>query len=187
MAPIVAYLHKQVFPYIDNWRFVADSEALLTKQVALSLNLLHSLGICVNLKKSHLVPTQEIQFIGARLDSILGRAFLPEDRAHSIWTLVKQVQGHRSSQALVVQQLLRHMAAATAVVSFAKLNMQPLQAIFLCQFKSLLYFQKRWIRIPSRVRQALVWWLRPDHVFQGIPFQQPLPFLVLTKDASLQG
>lgn len=56
---------------------VADSEAHLT----LTLDLLHSSGIQVNLKKSQLVPTKRIQFIGALIDSMLAKAFLPHDCA----------------------------------------------------------------------------------------------------------
>lgn len=138
----------------------------LTKHVTFSLDLFRFLGICVNLKKSCLIPTQEIQFIGARLHSIMGKAFLPEDRACSIWALVKRIQCHHSSQALLVQQLLGRIAAAISVVPFAKLNMRSLQIVFLHQFKPHLHAQNWWIRIPSGVSQTLSWWLRPDKVFQ---------------------
>lgn len=100
---------------------------------------------------------------------------------------MQQIQCRQSSQVLTVQQLLGHMAAAISVVPFSKLNMRPLQTIFLRQFKPHLHFQNRWIRILSRVRQTLAWSWLPERVFQVIPFQQPLPSLILTTDASLQG
>lgn len=114
---------------------MADSEALLRRHVSLSLDLLCSLGISVNLKKSHLIPAQVLQFIGALLDSVQARAFLPQDRAAAIWYWVHQVQQHRSSRALTIQRLLGHMAAAIPVVPFAKMHMRLLQAEFLRQFK----------------------------------------------------
>lgn len=69
---------------------MADFEAVLTYQVALSLDLLHSLGIGVNVRKSRLTPTQDIQFIGTQLDSRKARAFLTKDRALSLWMLTRR-------------------------------------------------------------------------------------------------
>lgn len=74
MVTVVSLLHSlgiTVSPYIYDWLFVADSEAVLT-QVAISLNLHHSLGIRVNWKKSHLTPTQDIYWGTFRLKANKG-------------------------------------------------------------------------------------------------------------------
>lgn len=63
MAVVISYLHTRgvtIFPYLDDCH-----------------SLCHSLGIQVNWKKSHLEPTQRIQFIGTILDSQQACAFLP--------------------------------------------------------------------------------------------------------------
>lgn len=79
------------------------------------------------------------------------------------------------------------MAATIAVVPFAKLSMRRLQLEFLRQLKPHRHLPSRWIKIPLPVREALSWWLDPLHVLRGVHFQLPVPSLILTTDASLQG
>lgn len=131
MVTIVYHLRSlgvTIFSYIDDWLIVADS--VLTQYASLSLDLLCSLGIQVNWKKSSLTPTQEIQFTGARLDLLATRAILPNDRTHSIWQLIGKVQKQHSSPVMVIQKLLGHMAAAISVIPYATLHMKPLQVAF---------------------------------------------------------
>lgn len=55
MVVFGAYLQTQgvcTFPYIDNWLLVADSKECLQTHLATTLDLLTSLGIQVNYKKS---------------------------------------------------------------------------------------------------------------------------------------
>lgn len=99
----------------------------------------------------------------------------------------RQVQRQRYSQALTVQCLLGHMAAAIPMVPFAKLHMRLLQAEFLQQLKPHRHLPFRWIKVSFHVRKALSWWQDPNHVFRGMPFQLPIPSLTLTTDASLLG
>lgn len=190
MVSVISHLHTlgiNVFPYLEDWLFVADSKATLSQQVDLSLRLLHSLGIQVNLKKSHLVPTQDIVFIGASLDSTIARAFLPLDRVRAIEDLVRIVQAKRSLTALTIQKLLGHMAASIPVVPFAKLHMCLLQMVFLKNFNLQIQSQTRKIRIPRTIRDSLTWWLDQRNTLRGNPFSQMQPTCILTTDASLKG
>lgn len=72
MVVVAAYLSLRkvtVFPYIDNWLLVADTQQQLKHDVQLMLRLLAALGLQVSAKKSHLTPLQHLQFTGAVLDS----------------------------------------------------------------------------------------------------------------------
>ena len=44
------------------------------------MTLLQELGFTINIKKSILEPTQQIEFLGLILDSIQMKVFLPEPR-----------------------------------------------------------------------------------------------------------
>lgn len=83
MVVVVAYLRTwgiTLFPYINNWLIVVDSKVDLLQHLKQMLNLLQSLGIAVNWKKSNLVPSQRVQYIGAIIDSTMAKAFLPHDK-----------------------------------------------------------------------------------------------------------
>ncbi|XP_015284102.1 PREDICTED: RNA-directed DNA polymerase homolog [Gekko japonicus] len=55
MVVVTAHLRLlgvSVFPYIDDWLLVANSEDLLLKNIQITLSLLQTLGLCINHKKS---------------------------------------------------------------------------------------------------------------------------------------
>lgn len=190
MAVIISHLHTlgvMIFPYLDDWLIVADSKATVSSNLEVTLSLLRSLGIQVNWKKSHLDPTRRIQFIGAILDSLAARAFLPLDRAQTLWRHVQRVRKRQRNTAYAIQQLLGHMAAAIAVVPLAKLHMRPIQLAFLKQFNPQKHSQSRIIFLNKGVRNSLLWWTLSCNVLQGTPFRRPIPTMTLTTDASLIG
>ena len=79
MAVVVAFLRTlgiAIFPYLDDGLLVGPSEESLARQVPLVLSQCERLGLVINDKKSVLVPARLTKFIGADLDSTLGRAFL---------------------------------------------------------------------------------------------------------------
>lgn len=86
------------------------------------------LGLQVNLTKSTLDSSQHIHFIGAILDTMVCRAFLPSDRAHSLQDMAFHYQTASWVTARDIQRLLGLMAVMIAVLVFARLRMRILQA-----------------------------------------------------------
>lgn len=102
MVVIVVHLRPKgisIFLYIDDWLIVVDSKFLLTHHTHMTLDLLQCLGICINWKKSHLVP---MQIIGVIIDSVV--SFLPTDHAHSVWHIIHMVRGQQVSPAVIIQR-----------------------------------------------------------------------------------
>ncbi|KAF7245065.1 Unconventional myosin-Ib [Varanus komodoensis] len=112
MAPVCAHLRLhgiRIYPYLDDWLLVSNTEAGLSSAV--------------------------INFIGARLDSTLARAFLPRDRRHAIAQCIARIRQARTVPAWSIQSLLGHMSASIAVVPHAKLRLRPLQLFFNGMFR----------------------------------------------------
>ena len=61
--------------YLDDWLVVAESRDHLLRHQALCLQLCSDLGIVVNWKKSDLVPSTRLHFLGMILDMTLERVF----------------------------------------------------------------------------------------------------------------
>lgn len=72
--------------------------------MSLSFNLLRDFGLQINLAKSHLIPSQEVKFIGTAINTLVFRAFLPQDRER---TLVQMATRVRLAGRIPEQQLLQ--------------------------------------------------------------------------------
>ena len=70
--------------YLDDLLIIADSPEELLKAVDVTQSLLRSLGFSISLKKSTLIPSHNITFLGFALKSTLMRVTLPVDKTVSL-------------------------------------------------------------------------------------------------------
>ncbi|XP_029470625.1 metabotropic glutamate receptor 6-like [Rhinatrema bivittatum] len=63
-----------VHPYLDDWLIRVKSEDLCRQSVQRVISILELLGWGVNFAKSHLVPSQSLEYLGARFDTQRGKA-----------------------------------------------------------------------------------------------------------------
>lgn len=107
------------FKGIVSWQFSPNFQNLLKPRPNYKLE-----------DSSRLEPTQNMQFIGASLDSLIARGYLPISRASVIKTLTNHLSCCHFYKALLIRRLLGLMASTVA-----KLFMQPLQFWFVSRFK----------------------------------------------------
>ena len=77
MAPVSAILHSwgiRMRRYLDDWLVQSSSRDSLLHDLQVVLDLCRELGIVVNPSKSHLVPSQVVQYLGVVIDSRSFRA-----------------------------------------------------------------------------------------------------------------
>ena len=77
MAPVSAILHSwgiRMRRYLDDWLVQSSSQEALLRNLQVVLSLCLELGIVVNPSKSHLVPSQVVQYLGVVIDSRSFRA-----------------------------------------------------------------------------------------------------------------
>ncbi|XP_064409346.1 uncharacterized protein LOC135354803 [Latimeria chalumnae] len=151
------------------------------------MHLLSALGFILNLEKSQLRPVQDITFIGAVLDAVQGKAFLPQKRVSSIQDCIAVFNVQRTVPARFFFRLLGLMASSVAVTPWARLRMRPIQR----------HLRQRWsqrrgslsdpVHITDSLRASLVWWQDARNLGVGVPFVPEEPTLILTTDASLRG
>ena len=70
--------------YLDNLLLMHQDRAQLEQITQLTCQLFESLGLMVNLKKSIVTPTQELEFLGFQLGSALMRLSLPSEKLRKI-------------------------------------------------------------------------------------------------------
>ncbi len=117
----------RILNYLDDWLILAQSREQLCAHRDLVLRHLRQLGLRVNWKKSKLVPTQRISFLGMELDSVNQTARLTQERAQSVLNCLKTLSGRTAVPLKLFQRLLGHIAAAAVIVPLGLLHMRPRQ------------------------------------------------------------
>ncbi|KAF7252362.1 Protein P [Varanus komodoensis] len=141
--------------------------------------LLDDLGLRINTEKSSLLPMQTLTFIGALLDSTLGKAFLPRDRQQVLVRHIHRMRQDGMIPAKSIQRILGHMASSVAGVPHTRLQLRPLQFLFNKMFHPQRDPPSKLIRIPSSVLHSLLWWSVPAILTAGVPFRPRCPSITL--------
>ncbi|KAG6937227.1 hypothetical protein G0U57_010216, partial [Chelydra serpentina] len=164
MAVVAAALRRQrvqVFPYLDDWLIRGNSSSQVLSHIRTTMGMFDRLGLLLNVRKSTLVPTQRIDFIGAILDSTLARAFLPEARFQTLAAAIRSLQAFPTSTARCCLSLMGHMASCTFVTAHARLRLRPLQAWLASTYRPHRDNLDIILTVPPQVLASLNWWLDP--------------------------
>ena len=184
-----AYLHSlgiRLLRYLDDWLILSESREASLRDLQLVLRACRDLGICINLAKSELSPSQTPQYLGMILDSRVLRAFPSEDRVLRFRRRAEAFLSDPAPQARCWETLLGTMASLTHLVSGARLRMRPLQWCLRAQWSRPSDPSCRVVP-DSESLEAVRWWLQPMRLSRGVCLSVPVPSLHLWTDASLSG
>ncbi|CAJ0916307.1 unnamed protein product, partial [Ranitomeya imitator] len=187
-------LPKRQFRSFRPFRFVAESFSQQQRPQArqdahesltIVLDTLYRFGWLVNGKKSCLVPTQRLVFLGMLFDTRQSQVFLPEEKRAILRLEVLLLQGpwflsFRSAMK-VLGRRCQHRRRSASLNSTQDHFSRP----FLGSGTSV-FSLERPIRLPSRVKRSLNWWLTSPLILQGQSFL-PVHWQVVTTDASFLG
>ena len=186
-SPITSFLHQRGIefdPYIDDCLMSDPSLPRLRRQRDFALHFLEYLGWKINVKKSHLEPTQTLTFIGGLFQTDQDRLTIPPDR----WTKIQSAVERGLTQALNLrnwQSILGLFTSAQDLTLRGRLMLRPLQ-LFLIPHIQAEDLRHRF-RLPRHLRSYLQWWSVEENVCQGIDLTPFNPDRQLFVDASLQG
>ena len=91
IKPVVSTLRKlgiRSILYLDDTLIMARSKEEARRHLATAMELLVALGFIINLKKSTLSPTQELEFLGFLLNSHSMTIVLPVHEHHAVKNMV---------------------------------------------------------------------------------------------------
>ncbi|XP_077338321.1 uncharacterized protein LOC143982996 [Lithobates pipiens] len=147
---------------------------------------LQEFGWLLNLKKSVIVPTQRLEYLGLRLDSMEARVVLPSDKLQTLRSVVKLLMNCKWSSLRFCMRVLGLMMAFFETVSYAQFHTRVLQKEILTKWDKSQLSLDRQIQVSQSVRNSLIWWLRSPVIQSGKSFL-PLKWTVITTDTSLSG
>ena len=185
---VAAFLRQQSLKlsvYLDDWLGLNATKRGLLQDREKLLNLLIDLGFIINVKKSQLVPTQTITYIGGLFHLQEGIVCPTQERIDKIALAVKNILFKKVATAREFLHLLGLLASCVEIVQFARLHMRPIQLYLLHFWKPSSRDLGFKVPIQSHLIPHLKWWLVTANISQGKPFQQPLSAVTLQTDASM--
>ena len=173
--------------YIDDILLMAPSREAILKARDMFVELLKEFGFTMNEPKSHLDPTQVIDFLGVIVDSRTMTFTLPPRRMEKVIALVNAMLKSSRSRKHVhlhdLQILLGTIQSVTMCVLPTRLHSNALiEACRSAEFHPLLLATVG----PSQVLD-LLWWQKNLTKYNGRPIVPAPPHAVLDTDASEKG
>jgi len=190
LKPVVAFLRSQglrLVIYLDDMLFLNQSEEGLRSDMDRAVSLLQSLGWLISWDKSHMTPSQVLEFLGLVIDSrSLSFALPPEKIARTRLLCQRALDKDRIS--------LRDLASIMGMFSWA-IPAVPFAQAHYRRVQQSLIAQLRWnggdfdgfVRLTRSAREDLSWWVQNVEFVNGRTLFPSEPDIFIFSDASLSG
>ena len=184
MAPISAILHRygiRILRYLDDWLILAESRTTCIQARDRLLHLCEELGLQVNHRKSSLVPSQDMTYLGMQILSVrfIGK---PTETIVNLLNIIEEFLSSPDPPAALWRRLLGHLSSLTLLVKGGMLRMRSLQL----RLRSKWIFRDDYLHIPwdPLCQEDLLWWSGAIQQRQGVDLSLPVPDLSFYSDAS---
>ena len=185
MAPVSIILHSWCIimrRYLDDWLVQSSSRDSLIHDLQVVLDLCRELGIIVNPEKSHLEPSQVVQYLGVVIDAQSFKASPSPDRIARLQSTAGEFLSSADPPASIWLSLLGMLSTLSHLVAGGRLRMRSLQ---LCLHRSWDHVdQSTQIPWSQDCLMDLRWWLHVPRLSLGVSLQQVSPDLDFWSDAS---
>ena len=185
MAPISAILHRygiRMLRYLDDWLILAESRTTCLRARDRLLQVCEELGLQVNFRKSSLVPSQDMTYLGMRILSVRFVAKPTETRVVNLLNIIEEFLSSLDPPAALWRRLLGHLSSLTLLVKGGMLRMRSLQI----HLRSRWDFRDESLRIAwdPLCQEDLLWWSWAIQQREGVDLSLPVPDLSFYLDAS---
>jgi len=187
MKPVAIFLHAmgvRMIVYIDDILVITETAAQVKSHLEVLMLLLTGLGFIINVAKSVTTPTQQIKFLGLRVDSTSLQLSLPGEKLHHIKMEVCQHLQRSQVMAHQFAQLIGKLHAASLAVLPAPLFYRSLQVDL--QRALALANQNYNMTLSSQTIEELTWWQEKLAQWNGKALLCKQQTMVITSDTSLQ-
>ena len=126
MAPISAILHRygiRMLRYLDDWLILAESRTACIQARDRLLQVCEELGLQVNFRKSSLIPSQDMTYLGMQIQSVRFVAKPTEARVENLLKIIEEFLSSPDPPAALWRRLLGHLSSLTLLVKDGMLRM----------------------------------------------------------------
>ena len=186
MAPISAILHRygiRMLQYLDDWLILTESRTTCLQARDRLLQVCEELGLQVIFRKSSLIPSQDMTYLGMQIQSVSFIAIPTETRVENLLKIIEEFLSSLGPPAALWRRLLGHLSSLTLLVKDGLLRMRSLQ---IRRLRSKWDFRDDLLRIPwdPLCQEDLLWWSWAIQKREGGDLSLPVPDLSFYSDAS---
>lgn len=189
MKPVLGKLRKSGFEsvsYLDDALLLGNTKSICECNIQVTTKLFLSLGLEINYKKSQLVPSQRVKYLGFYLDSSQMSITLPEEKCINI---ISKCTAAIHNQTLIIHDLavlIGNLISASPAIKYSQLYIRQLEFDKIEALKMNSGSYKKRVTISKESVSDLKWWVHaldsPLQVFGLSQFDK-----VLFTDASSNG
>ena len=161
MKPIAIFLRARgvrMIVYVDDILLMADTAAQAKSHLETLTFLLTGLGFVINAQKSITTPTQQIEFLGFKVNSVSLHLSLPGEKLHHIRMEVRQHLQRLQVTARQLAQLIGKLHAALQAVLPAPLFYQSLQGDLHRVLNLTNQNYNALVSLSAQALEGLTWW-----------------------------
>ena len=176
----------RIHQYLDDWLVRAKDRDTCARDVQKLITLVEKLGWIVNLKKSELNPTQDLEFLGYRFNLRERLVYPNQKKVDKLKILaVSILQGHTTTPRKLMS-LIGVMASMEKTVPLGRIHMRPFQWFLNTNWHFPQSLDKI-VPISQLIKDHLAWWMDPQNVLNGSNLHQKEHNMLMFTDASEKG
>lgn len=185
---VVQHLRSQgimIVAYLDDWLIWAQSKKECVQAVQKVIDFIQSLGFCINIKKSRLVPSTSFQWLGLQWDLTKHTLCLPQAKRIEIAKIVRTFIRSPSSSRRIQERVLGLLQFASIVHPILKARLKDINRVWRSRANKRL--RDRRSSMPHILQRQLRPWAKAAKLTRKVPLQPPLQSMTIHTDASLDG
>lgn len=190
LKPVAAFLRSlgvRLIVYIDDMLVIGKSPAEVVDHVGALSVLLEGLGFVINREKSITTPSQQIEFLGLRVDTSTMTLSLPGHKIRMIRGEAIQLLRQGSISARKVAQFIGKLNAAAQAVFPAPLFYRHLQRDLQEALARGNQSYESSLQLSQASREEIQWWQEHLTLWNGRTLLKHRQQMVIQSDASLTG
>lgn len=162
MKPVLSYLRQQGFVsvvFLDDFLLIELSYQKCSENVNSTLSTLERLGFVINYKKSKLIPTQQIKYLGFVFDSLNWSISLPEEKKSSISIMCQKIISNPVLSIEHLSCLIGTIIAACPAIPYGMLYTKVLERKKFISLKKYGGNYQAKVELDPTELSELKWWI----------------------------
>ncbi len=175
----------EILDYLDDLIIIAKSKLECQWMMNATIHHLTALGWRINWTKSHLIPTQQLEWIGFLWDTTTMKVSIPEPKLRTIVTTTKKMARRTIVSCRDLAKWLGHVASIGAVCKQQALFCRESHALLRRMRRTLGWSEKG--PLSTAARQEMKLWARSLESWNAADIKTPEIKLHVQADASQSG
>ena len=152
-------LQIKILIYIDDILIVAGSKEAAILSRDSTIFLLENLGFIINLEKSVLTPSQQMEYLGVIINSLNMTFKVPEEKVLKLKNLCTQMLKLKTFPVRKLASLIGNLMAIAPAFTLAPLQIRFLQKCMNTQLGKNKQRYESLMKLDTQAKQELKWWL----------------------------